>query len=203
MNKIDLNVLRDKIYKNSCEHKFQDYSLSNKHFLCLIVAELMKAVAADRGNSWNKRANVDWYNKRIESSRICKGLDPEIPKRRGYEVIYNETIKGSIEEALADSVIRLLDLAGLRSINLEAEDIINRIDDMEGACKDEAFTETIYTISTLPTRYDDLYDFSTTINDMIIAILGLAKHLNADLFWHIEKKIEYNRFCNEIKESID
>lgn len=202
MNKIDLNVLRDKIYKNSCEHELQNYSLSNKHYLCLIVAGLMKAVAADRGNSWNKRANVDWYNKRIESSRICKGLDPEIPKRRGYEVIYNETIKDSIEEALADSVIRLLDLAGLRSINLEAEDINNRIDDMEEACKDETFTETIYAISTLPARYDDLYDFSTTINDMIIAILGLAKHLNTDLFWHIEKKIEYNRFCNEIKESI-
>lgn len=201
MRKIDLNVLRDKIYKNSCEHGFQDYSLSNKHFLCLVVAELMKAVVAYRGNSWNKRANVDWYNKRIESSRICQGLDPEIPKRRGYEVIYNETIKGSIEEALADSVICLLDLAGLRGINLKAEDINNRIDDMAEACKDETFIETIYAISTLPVRHDDLYDFSTIINDMIIAILGLAKHLNVDLLWHIEQKIEYNQFCNEIKDS--
>lgn len=201
MNKIDLNALRDKIYKNSCEHGFQDNSLSNEHFLCLVVVELMKAVVADGGNSRNKRANVDWYNKRIKSSRICKGLDPEIPQRRGYEVIYNETIKESIEEALADSMIRILDLAGLRSINLEAEDINNRIDDMAEACKDETFTETIYAISTLPTRHNDLYDFSTIINNMVIAILGLARHLDADLLWHIEKKIEYNRFCNEKKGS--
>lgn len=198
MNKIDLNVLRDKIYKDACEHGFHDKGLSNEHFICLVMAELMKTVTIDRGNYCNKRANVDWFNKRIETSRICKGLDPEIPKKRGYEVIYNETIKGSIDEALADSTIRLLELAGLRNISLAEEDMNNRIDDMEEACKDETLTETIYAISTLPARYDCLYDFSTIINDMLIAIFGLAGHLGTDLLWHIEKKIRYIQSRNEI-----
>lgn len=152
----------------------------------------MEAVEADRRG---KRANVDWFEKKISTSRICQGLDPDIPKERGYEVAYNETIKGSIEEELADAVIHLLDLAGLRGISLEpAMKDINSdvIDDSADSCVSETFTETIYAISTLPVRYDGLFDFPTTVNDMIVSIFGLAKHLEIDLFWHIEQKMRYN-----------
>ena len=41
------------------------------------------------------------------NSRICQGLIPGTPKEIGFEVAYNETIKGSIEEELADAAIRL------------------------------------------------------------------------------------------------
>lgn len=200
MEKNDLNLLCDRIYKDTCEHGFHDNGLSNEHFLCLVISELMKAVEAAGSNRRNKHANVNWFNKRIETSRIYKGLDPEIPKERGFEVIYNETIKGSIEEKLADSAIRLFDLAGLRNIKVghTMKDINGRIDDMAEACKDETFTETIYAISTLPARHDGLYDFSTIINDMLISILGLAKHLDIDLVWHIEQKMKYIQFCEKI-----
>ena len=119
----------------------------------------MEAVEADRKG---KRANVDQYNKKIANSRICQGIDPDIPKERGYEVAYNETIKGSIEEELADAVIRLLELAGYRGISLELAngDIDDCVEDMAEACKDETFTESIYSISTLPVRYDGIFDFS-------------------------------------------
>ena len=157
----------------------------------------MEAVEADRKG---KRANVDWYNKKIANSRICQGLDSDIPKERGYEVAYNETIKGSIEEELADAVIRLLDLAGLRGINLELAngDIDDCIEDMAEACKDETFTESIYSISTLPVRYDGIFDFPTAVNDMILSIFGLAKHLDIALLWHIEQKMKYNELCEKI-----
>ena len=147
MSNIDLNALRDRAYKTACEHGFHDEELSDAHMLCLVISELMEAVEADRKG---KRANVDRYNKKIANSRICQWLDPDIPKERGYEVAYNETIKGSIEEELADA------------------------------------------ISTLPVRYDGLYDFPTTVNDMIMSVFGLACHLDIDLFWHIEQKMQYN-----------
>lgn len=191
MSKIDLNILRDRAYKTACEHGFHDQELSNEHCFCLVISELMEAVEADRKG---KRANVDRYNKKIANSRICQGLDPDIPKERGYEVAYNETIKGSIEEELADAVIRLLDLAGFRGISLELAngDIDDCVEDMAEACRDETFTESIYSISTLPVRYDGIFDFSITVNDMILSIFGLAKHLDIDLLWHIEQKIRYN-----------
>lgn len=196
----DFNALSNQIFKNASKSGCHNNTMSNEHFLCLVISELMKAVDAAGSNRRNKHANVDWFNKRVETSRIYKGLDPEIPKERGFEVIYNETIKGSIEEKLADSVIRLLDLAGLRNIKIghTMKDINVRIDDMAEACKDETFTETIYAISTLPARHDGLYDFSTIINDMLISILGLAKHLDIDLVWYIEQKMKYSQFCEKI-----
>ncbi|RGN63285.1 MULTISPECIES: hypothetical protein [unclassified Bacteroides] len=197
MSKTNLNILRDKAYKTACEHGFHEQELSNEHCFCLVISELMEAVETDRKG---KRANVDRYNKKIANSRICQGLDPDIPKERGYEVAYNETIKGSIEEELADAVIRLLDLAGLRGISLELAngDIDDCIEDMAEACKDETFTESIYSISTLPVRYDGLYDFHTTVNDMVLSIFGLAKYLEIDLFWHIEQKMKYNKLRDKM-----
>lgn len=190
---MNLNKLRDEAYKTAREHGFHDKELSNEHCLCLIISELMEAVEADRKG---KRASVDRYNKKIANSRICQGLDPDIPKERGYEVAYNEIIKGSIEEELADAVIRLLDLAGFRGISLELAngDIDDCVEDMAEACKDETFTESIYSISTLPVRYDGIFDFPTAVNDMILSIFGFAKHLDIDLEWHIEQKMKYNSF---------
>lgn len=72
MKRIDLNLLRDRIYKDVCEQGLHNNELSNEHFLCLVISELMKAVEVDRGNRYNKRAKVDWFNKRIETSRIYK-----------------------------------------------------------------------------------------------------------------------------------
>ena len=99
-----------------------------------------------------------------------------------------------MEDELADAVIRLFDLAGLRNINLNSalKDLENSIDDMAGACKDETFVETVYAIATLPARYDGLYDFATSVNDMIFSIFGLANHLGIDLLWHINQKMRYN-----------
>ena len=43
-----LNELRDKAYRTACGHGFHDQELSNEHFLCLVISELMEAVEADR-----------------------------------------------------------------------------------------------------------------------------------------------------------
>lgn len=100
----------------------------------------------------------------------------------------------------ADAVIRLFDLAGLRNISLEiaTKDIGDCIDDMAESFKDETFTESIYAISTLPVIYNGLYDFPTTINDMVLSIFGLAKHLEIDLLWHIEQKMKYNQLRDKM-----
>ena len=163
MSKIDLNALRDRAYKTACEHGFHDQELSNEHCLCLVISELMEAVEADRKG---KRANVDWYNKKIANSRICQGLDPDIPKERGYEVAYNETIKGSIEEELADAVIRLLDLAGLRNLNLNRFALVNVVS------KKKTFTENIYSIVKDITNYK--YTLEELVNYAITQVFVLS-----------------------------
>ena len=188
MSKIDLNALRDRAYKIACEHGFHDEELSNEHCLCLVICELMEAVEADRkgrlGKKCKSRFNID-YN-------LYPAL---VEEEKRFKSSFEKNVKDSLPDELADAVIRLFDLAGMRNISLEiaTKEIGDCIDDMAKSCKDETFTESIYAISTLPVRYDGLYDFHTTINDMVLSIFGLAKHLEIDLLWHIEQKMKYNQ----------
>ena len=58
----DLNELRDKAYQCAVEHGWHEEKLSNEHFLCLVISELMEAVEADRKDN---HANKEYYENRI------------------------------------------------------------------------------------------------------------------------------------------
>lgn len=177
---MNLNKLRDRAYKTACEHGFHDEELSNEHCLCLVISELMEAVEAHRKG---RRVRI---NER-ETYEL-------IQRKKFYMYAFDNYIKGSVEEELADAVIRLLDLAGLRNIHLEliTKDIGASIDEIAEYYKDDTFTEAIYYISTLPVIYTGLRGYNTAINQTILSIFGLAKHLNIDLLWFIEQKMRYN-----------
>lgn len=186
MSKIDLNTLRDRAYKTACEHGFHDQELSNEHYFCLVISELMEAVEADRKRKY--------FKGKIMFERDFNTYSALVEENVRYRNAFEKHIKDTVGDELADAVIRLLDLAGIRGISLELAngDIEDCVEDMAEACRDETFTESIYSISTLPVRYDGIFDFPTAVNDMILSIFGLAKHLDIDLLWHIEQKMRYN-----------
>lgn len=183
---MNLNELRDKAYQCAIAHGWHEEEHSNDHWLCLIISELMEAVQADRKG---KRARPDYYKTAIENSLICKGLDKTISKETGYKVHYEEWIKDTVEDELSDTCIRLLDLAGLRNIDiydLTEEDIDDDSEDFVS----KSFTEGIYYISTILLKKP--FNLHCKLNRMLSAIFGLAKHLNINILWHINKKMEYN-----------
>lgn len=186
MSKIDFNALRDRAYKCACDHGFHNTELSNGHLLMLVITELSEAVEADRKGKYFK--GISTFER--EFNRYSALVD----ENKRFECAFEKYVKDTVSDEMADAVIRLLDLAGLRGISLEFAngDIDDCIEDMAEACKDETFTESIYSISTLPVRYDGIFDFPTAVNDMILSIFGLAKHLDIDLLWHIEHKMKYN-----------
>ena len=190
---MSLNELRNKAYRNAVTHGFHDKELSNEHCLCLVISELMEAVEADRKGKLGKKCKSRFE---MEYNRYPALVEEE----KRFKCSFEKHIKDSLPNELSDAVIRLLDLAGLRGISLELAngDIDDCIEDMAEACKDETFTESIYSISTLPVRYDGIFDFPTAVNDMILSIFGLAKHLDIDLLWHIEQKMKYNELCEKI-----
>ena len=186
MSKIDFNALRDRAYKCACAHGFHNTELSNGHLLMLVITELSEAVEADRKGKYFK--GISTFER--EFNRYSALVD----ENKRFECAFEKYVKDTVSDEMADAVIRLLDLAGLRGISLEFAngDIDDCIEDMAEAYKDETFTESIYSISTLPVRYDGIFDFPTAVNDMILSIFGLAKHLDIDLLWHIEHKMKYN-----------
>lgn len=63
MSEINWNELKDKAHSNAVKHGFWEGRPSDKHFLCLVISELMEAVNAHRRNvckstSQQKRNNI-------------------------------------------------------------------------------------------------------------------------------------------------
>ena len=186
MENINLNEWRNRAYKTACEHGFHDEELSNEHCLCLVISELMEAVEADRkgrlGKKCKSRFDID-YNR----------YPALVEEEKRFKSSFEKNVKDSLPDELADAAIRLLDLAGLRNISIDdfSDEMIYEATE---SCNDETFTESIYAISTIPIRCEYEYDslLENQLNSMLLAIFGLAKHLNIDLIWHINQKMRYN-----------
>lgn len=181
---MNLNELKDKAYQCAIAHGWHEEEHSDEHWLCLIISELMEAVQADRIGRLGKKLRFE-----IEYNRYPALMEEEIRFKCSFE----KNIKDSLPDKLADACIRLLDLAGLRNIEI-ADFTEEEIYDAYESCNDETFTETIYAISTIPIRFEYEYDYllKEQLNGMLLSIFGLARHLNIDILWHIEQKMSYN-----------
>lgn len=185
MSKIDFNALRDRAYKCACEHGFHDMELSDEHSLCLVISELMEAVEADRKE---KRANVAMFKKMQGSNRTIS----QASQIKWFKEDFDDYIKDSVEDELSDSVIRLLDLAGLVDISLDdIYDFTNEPEykDWDDALKEMSFTERMFFLTSILTNDGDIAE---VIKASIVIIFLNADLLYIDLLWHIDNKIRYN-----------
>ena len=170
---MNLNELRDKAYRNAVAHGWHEENLSDEHFLCLVISELMEAVEADRKGRHADRNRFDYYMNMKERS------DDE------FSYAFRYDIKDSVEDELADACIRLLDFAGLRGYDLE-------IFDYEGSdtedYSDMGFTEAMFRICVYVT--DNFYRDEPFI--LLNEIFAFCKDRNIDIVWYIEQKMKYN-----------
>lgn len=170
------NELRDRAYNCACEHGFHDETLSNEHCLMLVITELSEAVEADRKD---KHANIKQFE-------IDKLIEPEsLMNELSFIRSFEKNIKDSVEDELADAVIRLLDLAGVRKIDCSNRFILQFI-----VSKKRSFIENIYKISKELIYYR--YTLEEQVNYVIRQIFQLAEMMDIDLLWHIEQKMKYN-----------
>lgn len=177
---MNLNEFRDRAYKTAIAHGWHEEKYSDAHWLCLVISELMESVQADRKD---RHAKIESYHKRISGSLICLGLDKKIPKEKGIMVAYEEMIKDTVEDELADACIRLFDYAGVCNCDLDL--FIKEFGDAD-YYSSISFTESIYTIVGCIL---DL-DFYESLKE----IFAFCKSRNIDIFWHIEQKMKYNEF---------
>lgn len=169
---MNLNKLRDKAYQCAVLHGWHEEKKSNRHWLCLVISELMEAVEADRKG---RHANVNMYHE------ICRSYIPSIPKKNGFIFAYEETIKGTVEEELADACIRLFDYAGVTGYDLDDFDYNESDTDNYS---EMTFTESMYNI----TNYILEWDITVVLDE----IFAFCRDRNIDIFWHIEQKMKYN-----------
>lgn len=187
MSKIDLNALRDRAYKIACEHGFHDEELSNEHCLCLVISELMEAVEADRNGKLGKKCKSRFD---MDYNRYPVLVEEE----KRFKSSFEKNVKDSLPDELADAAIRLLDLYGLRKIELDTDAFDDAtIGEYAITYQHKTFTESIMHITVSISSNINVISRSCMVPDMLLLdIFGLAKHLEIDMFWHIEQKMRYN-----------
>lgn len=174
----NLNELRYKAYQCAVAHGWHEENLSGEHFLCLVISELMEAVEADRKR---KYAKVEMFKECQDNSILL----PEETWQRKFKEDFETYIKGTVEEELADTCIRLLDYFGVVNFTIDnsyQEDEV--IEEFSRIYKDKIFTESIFNIANSITR------FETQV--ALVKVFGLSKFLGIDIFWFIELKMKYN-----------
>jgi len=175
-----LNELRNRAYKTARDHGFHDEELSDAHSLCLVISELMEAVEADRNDSV---ANM------IGFETCMKNAYQGIVRDDWFLKSYRANIKGCVEEELADAVIRLLDLAGLRDIDLSAlqEPLFDKFNidpefiSWKFQLKEMSFTERIFFMCSILTNKEG--GIEDIVKATIVVTFLNADILGIDLLW--------------------
>jgi len=99
-----MNKLRDRIHLGNKEKGFWDKERNFGELLMLVTSELAEALEAHRGrgNTLDKKA-----------------FELETAKGEEFKDAFEKYIKDTVEDEIADSIIRLLDLCGGLNIDIE------------------------------------------------------------------------------------
>lgn len=98
-----INNLAKEVHQNAQNKGFFDSEKNIGEMLCLIHSEVSEALEADRKG---KFAKLDNYK-----HRITVGAD--------FQIVFREEMKDTFEDELADVMIRVMDLAAFKGIDLE------------------------------------------------------------------------------------
>jgi NTP pyrophosphatase (non-canonical NTP hydrolase) len=105
-----INELAQEIHKNAVSKGFYEEEKDTATWLMLIVTEVAEACEADRKDRF-----ADWVAFEYETrKRLINGYGPAWVKA------FDIHIKDSFEDELADIMIRVMDLAAYKGIDLES-----------------------------------------------------------------------------------
>ena len=176
-----LNRYAKDCHQRAVNKGFWDEVHSVPHYLMLVFSEICEAVEADRIGKWAKLTP--------EQIEELRGLDGA-----AYAQAFLRLVKDTVEDEIADAVIRLLDLLGhlIDGGELQAWHVncLNSVYGEDGI--PPMLTDALMPI--VATLCDADANFDTT-NGILYAIKSLEQlcdHLGIDLMSHIELKLKYN-----------
>ena len=169
------NELKDKHFKWACENGQHDTELPCEHWLMLIITEAAECIQADRNN---KHTDV----------AVCKnGDEPFDP------IWFERHIKDTVEDELADVILRILDYCGLKQVDLSNLDqlLYMYLDIYNPKCHTQSLTSLCFLICRLLTSIDLVS--TSHIPMSLIVCMRYCKINEIDIMWHIEQKMKYNQ----------
>lgn len=176
-----INELKERAYKIACEHGWYDVEHSVIHELMLIITELSEAVNADRKMKYAQREMFE-----------RESVTPQPHPEKHWCFCFRTFIKDTVEDELADAVIRILSLAGKVGAELQEELFTEEEIRKAAATKHREFllTEEVFAIVHDMLVKDS--DGSLYLLNSMLHIFFVAYARNIDLYWYIEQKMKYN-----------
>jgi NTP pyrophosphatase (non-canonical NTP hydrolase) len=176
----ELNALKYRAYNTAVEHGFHEKEMTDAYYLGLVMSEMGEAINADRKGL---RANV---------VRFVEDMELGNPFKESFEA----HIKDSLEDELADVVIRLLDFAGLRGYELSTDEeldsfILSALEEFKTSGLPGLLVVLIYALF-YNYRFNKL---EKCVCRIILIISGCFKKITGrdyDLWWFVEQKMQYN-----------
>lgn len=110
-----INKLSEEIHNNARSKGFYTDEKNIGEMLCLIHSEISEALEADRKGNYTK-LEVNWYLKGLADQDFGATFCNDDKFKDKFEAF----VKNTFEDELADIMIRVMDLAGYKGIDLES-----------------------------------------------------------------------------------
>ena len=163
---MNYNNLAQEAHENAVKHGFWEPKVSNEHCLMLVITEIAEMVEAHRVS---RKANTAAYN--------------DMPNK---QIGFEKFIKNTMEDEMADIVIRLADLAGALGVNFDKMLPCRYY----RAYSKFSFTENAFALSKGLCR--DGIGIEKRIQFGLDFVTKWAQELNIELAFFVAQKMRYN-----------
>ncbi|MFW5570191.1 MAG: hypothetical protein ACOCNZ_03010 [Prevotella sp.] len=175
MNTEELNALKDRAYKTAVAHGFHEEARPDAYWLGLVMSEAGEAINADR-KGW--LADAVLFNDDLA--------------KMSFKDSFEAHIKDSVEDEIADIVIRLLDFAGLRGYELSTDEnlssfILIALEELKTSGMPGLLYALVYNFR--------LGNLECCVCRTIRILSGCFEEMTGsdkDLWWFVEQKMRYN-----------
>ena len=182
MKDTDFNLLIKEAFENAKERGFHNEEHTSGHWVMLVACELAEAVEADRVG---RRADRKTYN------FLLQEYGEELEKH-----LFEMHIKDTLEDELADAVIRLMDYMGMKGYSMQTGFISKNA--IKTTLENTFLSDEWENMKTFAERLfaTVLANLSTAVHipeSTIFSIFCIAELYGIDLMWHIKEKMVYNK----------
>lgn len=162
--------LRDRTYRAACDKGFHDEQKPDEVYKMLIITEIAEAVQADRKGL---HAHKD---------KFLVSLNPD-DDNEIFSMLHEQYIKNSVEDELADIIIRMLDYCGMRKIKFRKDNDGFPFDRLTTF---RTFPEAMYDLCEMIISGDLCGEVS------LRCVIYYCEGLGIDILWFMEMKMRYN-----------
>lgn len=180
---MNFDELAQQAYATAKAHGWHDEKLPDETYLMLIITEIAEAVQADRKGRY---ADVYTFNALLESD----GDDDDTWK---YD--FETYIKNTVEDELADVVIRILDFAELRGFGFDSVNarVRRTYEKYRGNGWDVGYTLPMFCYTLVSNIYDWRKPLEYNLSLLLERLLVYCKLNSIDIDFFVEQKMRYNK----------